>query len=87
MKSYLLHNLKMRKGNCSRDSVLYHHLSMPQPDITGKPTPSVYLSCYFLGTNELSFLTYSSKLGLVVANFLQFSPAMVHTPFLKNQIY
>lgn len=50
---------------------------MPQPDLIGKPTPSVCLSCYFLGSNELSFLTYSPKLGLVVANFLQFSPAMV----------
>ena len=42
----------MRKGNCSRDSVLYHHLSMPQPELIGKPTPSFCLSCYFLGSND-----------------------------------
>ena len=61
----------------SRDSVLYHHLSMPQPDLIGKPTPSVCLSCYFLGSNDPEVgpkqsQLKSPKLGLVVANFLQF---------------
>ena len=55
---------------------------MPQPDLIGKPTPSVYLSCYFLGDNDPEVgpkqsQLKSPKLGLVGANFLQFSPAMV----------
>ncbi len=35
----------------SRDFVLSHHLSLPQPDLKGKPTSSVCLCCYLRSNN------------------------------------
>ena len=54
-----------------------HHLSLPQPVLKGKPTPSDCLCCYFCGSIDLEVgpkqpQLESPALGLVVANFLCF---------------
>jgi hypothetical protein len=36
----------------SRDSVLFHHLSLHQPDLIEEPTFSICLACYFRGNND-----------------------------------
>jgi hypothetical protein len=67
----------------SHDSVLYHHLSMPQPEIIGKPTPSFCLSCYFLGNNDPEVGPKQPQLYISQVRFCSrelppvFKPAMI----------
>lgn len=74
----------------SRDSVLYHHLSMPQPDLIGKPTPSVCLSCYFLGSNDPEVGPKQSQLKISQVRFSSrelppvFTPAMISLTALQT---
>ena len=86
---FSISNIRKNKliSELSRDSVLEHHLSMPQPDLIGKPTPSVCLSCCLSGNNDFSvFPTKSSTLGFAVTNFLQFLHQRCSL-FLIKQIY